>query len=386
VRAGWAQEARIAEVRRAARGWREAEVIDAATLHAIETAYPDPRPRVAPAWKALIFFLTTVAIHAVFFGFVMVVRSGFTVGTLGFGLFLAIATEKLRSSTLAGNGSDAAASFAAILHLLLGSGLLWTDLEHSGTDPTVTVLLALATVLFAAACVHWGYSVHGAFAAISFFLLLARVPGGRVWWILVGAGLTAAAYRRLDRSDPPPLRRAAAAVLAVSAIAVYVAINRYSLDHHWIESVEQGYRPLASPAAIFGILSAAATALVPILFLAWGVRARRTLILDLGLLFMAASLVTLRAYVHLAPLWALLTLVGTALVLGALALNRHLRRGTDGERNGFTAAPLYSGRRAETVQTAAVLAGFASAPAPARSGELETGGGGFGGGGASGQF
>ncbi len=125
---------------------------------------------------------------------------------------------------------------------------------------------------------------------------------------------------------------------------------------------------------------------MPIVFLAWGVRTRRTLLIDLGLVFAAASLATLRFYVHLAPLWALLTVAGTALVLGALGLNRFLRRGSNGERNGFTAAPLFSGRRAETLQTAAVVAGFASAPARAREGELAPGGGRFGGGGASGDF
>ncbi len=140
------------------------------------------------------------------------------------------------------------------------------------------------------------------------------------------------------------------------------------------------------------MLSTAATALLPPAFVAWGIRTRRTLILDLGLAFAAASLVTLRYYVHLAPLWLLVTLAGGALILGSLWLNRWLRGapGGAGERNGFTAAPLFSGR-GETLQAAAVLAAFTAPPAavsasPPRDGGFTPGGGRFGGGGSSADF
>jgi len=125
---------------------------------------------------------------------------------------------------------------------------------------------------------------------------------------------------------------------------------------------------------------------VPIAFLVWGIRARRTLVLDLGLVFTALSLVTLRAYVHLAPLWALLVAAGAALVLGALWVNRLLRLSPGAERAGFTAAPLYGAGRMETVQAAAFVAGFTGQPARPERDDLSTGGGGFGGGGASSDF
>ena len=385
MRASWARQARIAEVRQTARAWREANVIDAATLKAIEAAYPQPRPRLAAAWRVLIFFLVSMAINALFFGIAVVASGAVTALAIVFGVLLAVATEILRESPLAGNGSDAAASFSSILYLLAGPALLWLELDRSGEEPVITMVLALAAVLFGAACVHWGYAAYGGFAAASLFLLLGRAPAGRLWWVLAGAILIRAAHARLDRPYPPPIRRGVASVFAVSSVALYVAVNLYSLDRRWIE-VLKGYEPAVSAPPTLRVLSSIATALLPMAFVAWGVRTRRTLVLDLGLLFTAASLVTLRAYVHLAPLWALLTLAGTALVLGALGLNRFLRRGSDGERNGFTAAPLYSGRRAETLQTTAVVAGFASTPAPARTSELEPGGGRFGGGGASGQY
>src|SRR5262249_13171781 len=66
----------------------------------------------------------------------------------------------------------------------------------------------------------------------------------------------------------------------------------------------------------------------------WGLRSRRTLVLDTGLVLAALSLVTLRFYVHLAPLWILLAVPGWALVLLALGLHRWLRRGPGGGRRG----------------------------------------------------
>lgn len=382
----WVREARIAEVRGAARSWREAGAIDAATLHKIEAAYPDSRPRLAAAWRVLIFFLVSVAVNAVFFGVAMVGREAVTALAIVFGVLLAIATEVLRVTPLSGNGSDAASSFWAILYVLVGVALLGMETLRAQAESLITVVQALAVVLCAAACVHWGYAVYGGFAAAAFFLLLGRLPAGRLWWVLGGAVLTAIAQAHLDRAYPPPLRRAVGVVLAVSAAALYVAVNPYSLDHRWIEDLRSDYSPAGPGLEVLGVFAAAAAAIVPAVFLWWGIRSRRILLLDLGLVFAAASLVTLRFYVHLAPLWVILTLAGAALVLAALWVNRFLRQAPGGERGGFTAAPLYSSRRADTLQAAAVVAGFTGPSTPPRSGDLSTGGGRFGGGGASGEF
>ena len=325
-----------------------------------------------------------------FFGVLELMRLESPVSVILFGALLAAATELLRGSRFAGNGSDAAVSFWAIAYLLVGAGLQWSEGRGAG-DRLFTLLLALAAVLFAAACAHWGYSGVRALAAAALFGLLGRFPAGRLWWVLAAVILMAAAYRGLDRAAlAPPHRRALAGVFAVSAAALYAAVNRYSLDRRWIEALRERSSEGTAPSDALRILSALLTVLVPAAFLIWGTRTRRTLPLDLGLVFGAASLVTLRYYVHLAPLWALLSLAGAALVLGALYVHRFLRRGPGAARGGFTADPLFSGRRAERVQAAAVLAGFTPGSSPAagraESGGLNTGGGGFGGGGASGEY
>ncbi|HEY1253108.1 MAG TPA: hypothetical protein VGH97_18145 [Thermoanaerobaculia bacterium] len=383
----WAQAARVGEVRQAAKAWREAEAIDAPTLEAIRAAFPEPRPELARAWKVLIFFLVTMAINTVCFGVFAALRMESAAVVVFFGALLATAADFLRGSRFAGNGSDAAASFWAVVYLLGGLGWWVADASRE-EDGTITLILVATVVLFAAACIRWGFAAYGTLAAAGFFGLLGRFPAGRAWWIAGAVGLLALAYRNLDRAAlAPPHRNAVAGVFAVAAIALYVALNLVSLDQHWVEAFRvKSWIVIPPPGAFLRALSAVATALLPPAFLAWGLRTRRTLILDLGLAFAAASLVTLRYYVHLAPLWALLTLAGAALILGALGINRLLRRSPDGERSGFTADPLFSGR-AETLQAAAVVAGFTASPAPEPArGDFAPGGGRFGGGGSSAEF
>lgn len=397
MRKRWAEASRVAEVRHAARAWREAEAIDAATLAAIEAEYPDPRPALSPAWRVLIFFLVSVAANSVFFGAVQLMHLSMGAGQwLVIGALLAAATEALRGSRFAGNGSDAATSFWAIVYVVFGVGFEVLRRSNRDFEEVFTALLFGGLLLCAAACIHWGYSAYGVLAAFAMFGLLDRFPGGRLWWILAAGILIVVSFRWFDRATlAPPHRRALAGVFAVSAMALYAAINRFSVDRRLVELLQKGLLESiqgdswsrGAPPTIVRVISSVATALLPVIFLAWGIRACRTLVLDLGLVFAALSLVTLRHYVYLAPLWALLSAAGAALILGALWLNRYLRmRG--GERRGFTAAPIFGTRRGQTLEAAALVAGFANAPSPAGAerGDLSTGGGRFGGGGASGEF
>ena len=143
--------------------------------------------------------------------------------------------------------------------------------------------------------------------------ILGRLPHGRVLWLLAGAVLTGLAARHLDDERLAPSHRIGAAVLTVIGIgAVYAAANAYSLDERLFEHLARlapsrrdvaawrvpGGRPRHRPA--------------PLAVLAWGLRSRRTFVLDTGIVLLALSLVTLRHYVHVAPLWVALSALGRA--------------------------------------------------------------------------
>lgn len=109
-----------------------------------------------------------------------------------------------------------------------------------------------------------------------------------------------------------------------------------------------------------------------------------------GTLMVVVSLITLRHYVHLAPLWLLLTASGLVAMGVAAALQRFLESGCNRERHGITAEPLDGNRRGEAfIETAVALTTMqptpqeVKAPTPPR---FEGGGGQLGGGGASGDF
>jgi hypothetical protein len=389
VNAARAAAARRAEVRSAARSWRTAGAIDDATLTRIEAAYPSDRPRLAPAWRVVVFVIVTVAANALFFGIETLIHSERGAGPwLLFAAVLAGTTEFLLSATGVGeNGSAAATSFWAVTYAVVGCAFAADG--NDAYETAITVALLSGVILFALACWRWGFAVYGIFAAIGLFLFAARFAHGRLSWLFLGSALILVSRRLVSRlSLAPPYRSAAGGILVVAAAAVYAAVNRYSLDRHLVESL-QGASPSPQEAdPVVASLSWLATAAFPALLILWGLRSRRTLVLDTGLVLAGLSLVTLRYYVHLAPLWVVLTAAGAALVFAALGIHRWLRAGNDEDRGGFTARPLFGSGRGG-LETAAVVAAFApaAAPTPAREpGGFSPGGGRYGGGGAEGSF
>ncbi len=390
MKKSWETESRREEVRDAASGWKEAGAIDAATLAAIEREYPVSGRRLAAVWRVLVFVLVSVAVHALFWGvFTFVTKGTLGPGCMAYGALLAVAAEALRSSRLQGTGAPAGAAFWAVLYLSIGLAVVLMQNFHLADGPALTFACALAAVAFALACVRWGYSAHGVLAAVALFLFLARFQEGRLLWILAGVLVLVAAARRLDRPVyAPPHRRALEGILAAGAVAIYAAVNLSSLDQGLVESLREHSTGPPSPSEAARLGSAVATALVPVLFFGWGLKSRRPTLLRLGALFAVLSLLTLRHYARLEPLWAFLAGSGVALILAALALNR-LLRSSPGGGGAATPLPRSSRKRTEGLSTVAAVVGFAPDVPPAaepRPGDYSPGGGRFGGGGASGSF
>jgi hypothetical protein len=229
-------------------------------------------------------------------------------------------------------------------------------------------------------------------AALAAYALLARTDHGRVLWV-VAATLASPLFLRASESVrlPPPHRHACLYALVISICAFYLAFHLGSWDHRLIESVAD-LRDRSEPVrhGAGRLLSILMTALLPVIVTGFGLATRRRLLIDLGVLLGVASAVTLRFYVHVAPVWVVLVASGAAALLAALGLRRWLAAGSDGERGGLTAHPLFDDpRRRHLVEIAGVIATVAPAARamPAESGgTLKTGGGDFGGGGASGDY
>ena len=306
-----------------------------------------------------------------------------------YGLVLAGATELFRDPRRTDNGIAAATSFWSLAFVLAGIGIVFVE-GHRGESATITTVLAFAVVALAAACWRWGFAVYGYAAVAAAFLLLAQVPAARALWILAGALLVVVLPRGFGRASLASAYRTAlegswvggrrGSVLRRQPVLARSPLGRGSC------APPRGRRT-ANPRGPCGSSRASRRRSSRPSLVAWGIRSRRTLVLDTGVVLAALSLVTLRAYVHIAPLWVLLTAAGIVLVGAALALGRRLRNAPGGERRGFTARS-FSSRRSG-LEAAAVVAAFAPSAAPPRSpepGGFSPGGGRYGGGGATGDF
>ena len=387
---GWE---RAAEVDSAARGWRRAGAIDEATHQRIREAFPDPCVTPGAVWRVLTGGMVAAIVLCTFAAAALGLWRSSTaiqILLLLWGAACLVATEVLEASPRsARRGAAGATSVLGVGFFLLGLGLVLVESVRLHGDDAIDLLLVAAVLTCGLAAWRWGSPLFAGLGGVALFCSLARLPHGRILWLLAGAALTGLAAWGLDEVRLAPSHRIGAAVLTVVGIgAVYAAANVYSLDEASLEHLARlapGREDLPRGARL---AAAAATALLPLSVLAWGLRSRRTFLLDTGIVLLALSLVTMRRYVHVAPLWVVLILAGALLVVLALAVERALRRARDGEIAGFTADPLFSDeRRQQVLQIAPAVAAFTpearpSAPDPGFAGE----GGRFGGGGAQEKF
>ena len=383
---------RVEEVRAAAEGWKRAGAIDSDTFEKISRRYPEPRPVPADLWRALTaFFVTAVLLlltGALFIAFRPEIGSACLLLFFLAAVCVVAAEVQEGSPALALRGGAGATSFWGIVFFLAGVFLFLEETLKVRERGGMTLLLLAALAAYALAAWRWGSPVYVSFAAISFFLLLARAPSGRLLWIACGVAMTLVFARVLDRPSWAPSHRVCAAALVVyGLLGVYAAVNLYALDHRLVENLRGAGLDLPGPRFQERIWAMVGTAVLPVAILWWGVRSRWTFVLDTGIVVAALSLITFRHYVHIAATWLVLTLAGTALVLLALALNRWLSKGPEKERDGFTAEPLFADEaRVRALELVPVVAAHAPGPRPPVEPGYEGGGGSFGGGGAGGSY
>jgi hypothetical protein len=378
-------------VRSAATSWRQAGAIDDRALAAIEKACPDDRQGVGPVFRVLLFLFTLISVGGAFGFLVMISDTSWRTDSLPvlllfFGAGLVIATDFQVTRMLRVRGGVEAAMSLAGIGFLAGFAFWICDKDGWKDDHAFAALLLATAILLAGAAWRWGYPLYAGAAMAAFLWSFVAFPGARLAWIVLPL-LMAPILMRLSESPrlPPSHRDSCAFALGVALAGLYTAVHLGSLDSHLLEDWHHGKLPTS---AILRGLSMAATALVPVVYLAIGLRSRRYVFLLLGLGTGVASLATLRYYVHLAPLWVILTLSGVVLVAVALVLRRYLDSGPGRERHGYTAEPLFEemGRRRMLEAGAAVVSLSPDARPVDEEPKFAGEGGSFGGGGASSEF
>lgn len=399
MRADAALAGRNAAVRQAARSWHKAGAIGEATLAAIEKAVPDDRVRVGPVFRVLLFLFTVLAANALF-GFLWLLifeAAGSNEAVMGtvaivYGLALVGLTEfQISRLKRAQGGTEAATSLVALGYLIGGFAWFAFEVLSWSDSAAITGVLIAATVLLAAAAWRWGYPLYTGASAAALLIAVARYPGGRLFWIVLPLLAMPVLLRLADSARLPPAHRDSCnAVLIVGLVGLYIAVHLGSFESGLVEEIGEINRRSgpASTSDLLWWLSAFATGLVPAVLLMMAIRTRRYPFLLVGLGTAVASLVTLRYYVHLAPLWVVLTLSGAALVVAVLALRRYLDSGPNKERRGFTAEPLFEdlARQRLLEMGAAVVSLSPEARTVREEPRFEGGGGEVGGGGSTTEF
>jgi hypothetical protein len=391
---------RAAAVRAAARSWRRAGIVDDAALAAVESSFPDDRARAGPVFRVLLFLFTVVAAGGVL-GFLAMGLGGHDqalaiLAALAGAALLALTELQVGVLRRRQGGTEAATSLLGIGLLLAAAGWLLLGAGHLEAAAGMPVLCALAAALAGAAAWRWGYPLYAALGTAAALVALAHLPAGRAVWIALALA-AAPALLRLSESPrlPPAHRSSAMAVLLVALGGLYLAVHVGSWEERLVERIggrDPGPSPPVSLSSPHGglpwWLAMAATALVPVLVLAAGLRRRRLPLLLAGTVAAVASLATFQRYLRLEPAWLVLTGAGALWIAVVLGLWRYLDSGPAGERGGFTAAPLLTDARRQAALEvgAAVLTLQPEARTAGDERPFEGGGGRSGGAGATGEF
>jgi hypothetical protein len=387
---------RNAAVRSAARAWKKAGAIDEASLKAVEAAYPDDRKRVGPVFRILLFLFTLLT-AAGGFGFVWAVINGFadedkTLGPLFliFGVGLAFGADLMMTAMKRRQGGIETALSLAAITCLLGF-MAWLVFEQVDLPEriAVPVLFAFAALILAPAAWRWGYPLYAAASAAAFLGAIAAMPGGRLLWIALPILAAPFLSRLADSQRFPPAHRASwTAVLLVGLTALYLASHLDSYRVGLVEKIGMRWTHQAPLHPVLWWLAVAGTALIPIVYLAVGIRTRRAPFLLAGLGTGIASVITFVNYAGLEPAWAVLIVAGALLVAAIFTLRRYLESGPAGERHGFTAAPLFEDLAQQRwLEAGAAAVTLAPEARTLREEPTFSGGGGdFGGGGSSSEF
>jgi len=391
---------RAAAVRTAARSWRRAGIVDDTALAAVESSFPDDRVRAGAVFRVLLFLFTVIGVCGVL-GFLAAALGGHDQALAGLAAVAGVALLALTELQVGAlrrrqGGTEAATSLLGIGLLLAAAAWLLFEAGRMDAAAGVPVLCALAAALTGAAAWRWGYPLYAALGTAAALVTLAHLPAGRAVWIVLALA-AAPALLRLSESPrlPPAHRSSAMAVLLVALGGLYVAVHVGSWEERIVERIggrDPGPAPpawLSSPQGkLLWWLAVAATALVPVLVLAAGLRRRRLPLLLAGTVAAVASLATCQHYLRLEPAWLVLTGAGALWIAVVLGLWRYLDAGPGGERGGFTAAPLLTDprRQAALEVGVAVLTLQPEARGAGDEHPFAGGGGRSGGAGATGEF
>lgn len=360
--------------------WQKKGVLSAEQLATIQTQFPDLfyRPNI---WiKVGLFFFTCIAasfalgLTSVFTLAIFddVLGSGFV--SILYGLsFYFILNFFIKNRKLYHSGIDNALLYIAVGWFLTGFFLMFSK----GIGDNIFLLSFITLMVFSFAVIRyadWLLTI-GAFCCFCFLVNYEafQIPLGKLLLPFVNMGLAALIYfvkKRIFEEDKFFYWADCLMIIEVLALVLFYLGGNYGVVREGNAAINDTTGQIA-----FAPLFYAFTALVPFIYLFFGVKRKDRILIILGLLTFVLSVSTFKYYFSIAPPEISLTIAGAFLIAVAWACIRYLRP----PKYGFTYEQDkdLKGFDAEAAIIAQTL-GKTAQPEPG----FQFGGGDFGGGGA----
>lgn len=379
--------------------WHRRRLLSAEQLTTVQTAFPLGFYRPHLFLRIGLFLFTALGALAGT-GFVGMLTNFNFLGTVVTSLIIGAVVLELvvQGKHLYHSGADNALLYLELMGLTtLIFYLVFTHQNAYGSqdfqDPTpgtlrltLALLLTLATLLLAT--LRYADRLVAVAAYLCALLLLGNtllaLPFGTLLLPFLLGAASAGAYvwftRLLRQPELLPYHRCLRLLRGVALGTAYLAVNYYVV-REGNALLLPGYVP-ASPQIPLAPLFYLTTAVIPLLYLAQGLRRPDRTWLWLGLLTAAFSIFTLRYYRSLLPAPLAATLAGTFLVALTVWATRYLRHA----RHGLSSAPDDADDQQLNLESLIVAQTAHAAPAPAPDTGVQFGGGHSGGGGATGAY
>ena len=330
-----------------------------------------------------LFLFTTLCIifsmgfGAFIFGNMNLGQTGFGVLSILFGIVLIVVNEHfIRDRHWYRQGSDNALCYASISCLVAGLTVLFHINDFGFIALLSCLLLSFATVRYGDPLL-----ALAAFYAliISFFTLINDNNLPRLALPFVGVTLSVLIYyltKTASKRDDLFYWANCFTVLEIASLFVlYASVNYYMVSSFYQNDADKG---IPTP---FNWLFGLATAVLPLIYLASGIKTKDRILWIMGGLGIVASILTYRYYHALLPIEYALTMAGAALLALAILGIKYLKT----PRNGFVYLPKPSkSNLAESLLMNQLLQHAAHSSTP--ESHFKFGGGDFDGGGAEGEY
>lgn len=332
-----------------------------------------------------LFLLTTIILFFSFGLFVLLFSSSVETaigalaiffGLVSFGLLEFLVKEKKHYRS----GVDDALLWLGAIAIFGGTSF---SLNAGGLVNCILMFIIALYGAFRFADILMSIAVYLALPGMLFFLTMKMGSAAKLILPFLAMGLSAFLYKivgRLRRSRQTIAYGECLRAVSITALMSFYASGNYyivrELSDLLLEGSAAGGQPIFTLWFFWSF-----TIFVPFLYVAAGIFRKDLVLLRVGLLLVAAMVVTVRQFYYLAAVEWLMTIAGASMVLLAFVTNRYLRTPKKGFAN-LSPSPVDKQDQL-SARSVVVAETVPSSPGP----EVPRfGGGSFGGGGATGDF